>query len=191
VAAVKRSIGALIGLVLAALALVAGPAGAAPAPTATSYCGIRWGSLEKSVTRPITPATGTLTGVRAGRHTCYDRLVLDVHGHSAGYVVRYVPQLLHEGSGAVVDVDGGARLQVVARLLQVDEHGAVLFAPADELHLADVTGFRTFRQVVSLGGFEGLEQVGLGVRARLPFRVFELDGPGSGSRIVLDVAHRW
>jgi hypothetical protein len=29
------------------------------------------------------------------------------------------------------------------------------------------------------------------VRARLPFRVFVLRGPGSGSRLVIDVAHRW
>jgi hypothetical protein len=33
--------------------------------------------------------------------------------------------------------------------------------------------------------------VGLGVRARLPFRVFKLDGPGEGSRLVIDVAHQW
>jgi hypothetical protein len=33
--------------------------------------------------------------------------------------------------------------------------------------------------------------LGLGVRGRLPFRVFTLDGPGAGSRIVIDVAHRW
>jgi hypothetical protein len=29
------------------------------------------------------------------------------------------------------------------------------------------------------------------VRARLPFRVFSLAGPGAGSRLVIDVAHRW
>jgi len=29
------------------------------------------------------------------------------------------------------------------------------------------------------------------VRARLPFRVLTLDGPGSGSRLVVDVAHYW
>jgi hypothetical protein len=33
--------------------------------------------------------------------------------------------------------------------------------------------------------------LGLGVRARLPFRVFTLDGPGSMSRLVIDVAHHW
>jgi hypothetical protein len=54
-----------------------------------------------------------------------------------------------------------------------------------------VIGFRTFRQVAFLGTFEGYTTIGLGVRARLPFRVFVLPGPGSGSRVVIDVAHRW
>ena len=39
------------------------------------------------------------------------------------------------------------------------------------------------------GSFEGQTTIGLGVRARLPFRVFVLAGPGSGSRLVVDVAH--
>jgi hypothetical protein len=41
------------------------------------------------------------------------------------------------------------------------------------------------------GSFEGQTTLGLGVRARLPFRAFVLPGPGSGSRLVVDVAHRW
>ncbi|MDQ1596268.1 MAG: hypothetical protein QOH40_2824, partial [Arthrobacter pascens] len=39
--------------------------------------------------------------------------------------------------------------------------------------------------------FEGYTTLGLGVRARLPFKVFTLAGPGSGSRLVIDVAHHW
>jgi hypothetical protein len=52
-------------------------------------------------------------------------------------------------------------------------------------------GFRTFRDVVYGGTYEGYSSIGLGVRARLPFRVFKLDGPGTGSRLVIDVAHQW
>lgn len=55
-------------------------------------------------------------------------------------------------------------------------------------------GFRTFRQVAWAGSFEGLTTVGLGVRARLPFRVFALSGipgPAQGARVVIDVVHRW
>jgi hypothetical protein len=39
--------------------------------------------------------------------------------------------------------------------------------------------------------FEGQTTFGLGVRAWRPFRVFALSGPGDGSRVVIDVAHRW
>ena len=52
----------------------------------------------------------------------------------------------------------------------------------------DVTGFVTFRQVVGAG--TGITAFGVGVRAKsLPFRVFLLNGPGAGSRLVIDVAH--
>jgi len=55
----------------------------------------------------------------------------------------------------------------------------------------NVSGYTTFRQVAYDGSFEGLTSFGLGVRAKLPFRVFVLAGPGSGSRVVVDVAPRW
>jgi excinuclease UvrABC ATPase subunit len=42
-----------------------------------------------------------------------------------------------------------------------------------------------------IGRAEGQSTIGFGVRARLPFRVFVLQGPGAGSRFVIDVAHRW
>ena len=58
-------------------------------------------------------------------------------------------------------------------------------------HVAAVGGYRTLRDVVYGGCFEGRTTFGVGVRARLPFRVFTLAGPGTRSRIVLDMAHRW
>ena len=47
------------------------------------------------------------------------------------------------------------------------------------------------RDVRNAGSFEGQTTIGVGVRARLPFRVFSIPGPGGQSRIVLDVAHHW
>ena len=47
-------------------------------------------------------------------------------------------------------------------------------------------GFRTFRQVAGAGSSEGYTSEGLGVRARLPFRVFTLAGPGNTVRLVID-----
>lgn len=58
-------------------------------------------------------------------------------------------------------------------------------------HVANVAGYRTLRDVVYGGSLEGHTEFGVGVRARLPFRVFTLAGPDGGSRIVIDVAHKW
>jgi hypothetical protein len=160
-----------------------------PAGAATPYCGIRWGSLDKSSS--ALPSTAPVTGVRAGRHTCYDRLVVDVAGDVGGYTVRYVPQVTQDGSGAVIPTRGGAALQITVADPSYDLNGAATYTPANPAEVVGVTGFSTFRQVVWAGTFEGYTSLGLGVRARLPFRVFPLDGPGTGSRLVVDVAHFW
>jgi len=166
-------------------------AGATSAPT----CGIRWGSLAKA-SPPMTAAT--LSGVRTGRHDCFDRLVVDLAGRpAAGYDVRYAePPYRAQGSGAPLLVAGGALLEIIVRAPAYDASGnstvpwggtAVVVRPHD----FDSRGFRTFEDLVWGGSFEGQSSFGLGVRARLPFRVFQLDGPGNGSRLVVDVAHRW
>ena len=49
-----------------------------------------------------------------------------------------------------------------------------------------VAGYDTFRSTRYGGSFEGLTTLGLGVRARLPFRVMKL-----GNRVIIDVAHHW
>ncbi|WRL64756.1 hypothetical protein U6N30_03010 [Blastococcus brunescens] len=54
--------------------------------------------------------------------------------------------------------------------------------------------YETFRQVAWAGSFEGQSSLGIGTRARLPFRVFTLVGdPGSDQavRLVVDVGHLW
>lgn len=147
-----------------------------------------WGSLVKQAgnSSPSYPSS-ELSGVRAGQHTCYDRLVLDVTGSTrvASYRVEYVPAVRSDGSGAVVPLNGGAFLQIS---LGVNTHTA---PPASSGGVANVTGFRTFREVAAAGGFEGYTSERLGVRARLPFRVFSLSGPGTTARIVIDAAHAW
>ncbi len=177
-----RRSGSVLATVL--VVLVLGLAGAAPAQADAPYCGIRWGSTAKTLSPG---STGQVVDVRAGRHTCYDRLVLDVSGEARGYFVRYVSTIRTDGSGQVVPVRGGARLEVVATAPAVATDA--WFLPDGEL--VDTTGYRTFRHVAWAGSFEGQTTIGLGVRARLPFRAFVLDGPGSGSRLVVDVAHRW
>ncbi|GEA86823.1 hypothetical protein Q760_08180 [Cellulomonas cellasea DSM 20118] len=173
---------AILLLVGSFLLVPASPAGAAP------YCGIRWGSLTKS-TLSLAPAH--VVDVRTGRHACFDRLVVDLDGASGGYHVEYVDEVRADGSGNVVPTRGGASLQITVGNPSYDDDYNLTYAPADPSELRDVSGYRTFRQVVSAGTFEGNTDIGIGVRARLPFRVFELAGPGAGTRIVVDVAHRW
>jgi hypothetical protein len=91
----------------------------------------------------------------------------------------------------VIPTRGGARLQIAVHDPAYTATGKPTYSPSNPRELRDVSGYRTFRQVVWAGSFEGYSAVGLGVRARLPFRVFVLAGPGTDSRLVIDVAHRW
>lgn len=184
-------------IVAAATALVIG-VGATPlaaagamtaAPAAPAACEVTWGSLPEE---RWVQSVATINNLRAGRNECYDRLVVDLGpGAAAGYVVSYVPQVTQDGSGFPVPLAGGAFLQIAVFAPGHDGNYNPTYHPADPRHAVNVSGFSTFRQVAWLGTFEATSGIGLGVRARLPFRVFNLAGPGSGSRLVIDVAHHW
>lgn len=181
----KRFLVILVTLLLGSV-LIAPSASAHPRP----FCGIYWGSLAKST--GTTGADGDIRNVRTGRHACYDRLVVDIDGPDpGGYLVRYVDEVRTEGGGFLVPLRGGARLEIIVRAPAYDDLGRSTYDPANPNELRNVTGYRTFRQVAYAGSFEGQTTIGLGVRARLPFRVFTLDGPGGWSRVVIDVAHLW
>jgi hypothetical protein len=174
---------AFVAMVVAFLALV-GSLGLTSAASASAapYCGIVWGSLFREAGNG---GAASLAAVRAGRHDCYDRLVVDLNGGpAAAYHVEYVDAVYNDPRGDLVPLRGGARLKIV---VYVPTSGT----PAHPTELVDVTGYQTFRQAAYAGSFEGQTTIGLGVRARLPFRVFTLAGPGSGSRLVIDVAHQW
>lgn len=183
-----RARAVLLALLLAVIAPIALIAAAPPAAASTPYCGIVWGSLEKA---SGTLAPSTIADVRAGRHTCYDRIVIDLNGPAAGYRVGYVDQVLGPGSGLPYPLRGGARLTVVVLAPAYDSQGHATMSNPHPAELVSPVGYRTLRQVAYVGSFEGQTTIGVGVRARLPFRVFTLAGPGSMSRIVIDVAHRW
>jgi hypothetical protein len=170
---------AVLGAVVAAVI----PISAASASSAP-YCGITWGSTAKSVSR--TAATISVTNVRAGRHTCYDRLVIDGASWAR---VKYVGQVVEDASGRPVPLRGGAFLQIVTTRSDDTQH--VTYDPANPRELVSLTGYRTLRQAALAGNFEGQSTIGLGVRARLPFRVFVLATPGTAPRVVIDVAHLW
>ena len=172
------------------IALVAGTvpvASASATASAAPYCGIRWGSLAKS---SATSVAGPLTNVRSGRHACFDRLVVDLRGRAPGYSVKYVNTFTGAASGLPIALRGGAKLSVTVNAPAYTPEGTASYAPANRAEVVDVTGYRTFRQVRWDSSFEGQTQLGVGVRARLPFRVFTLQD-ATTSRLVIDVAHRW
>jgi hypothetical protein len=177
-----RRVPAYTAVVVLFLALVGSLGLTTASASAAPYCGIVWGSLLKEAGAG---GATSLAGVRTGRHDCYDRLVLDLNGGpAAAYRVEYVDAVFNDPRGDLVPLRGGARLRIVA---YVPTNGT----PASPTELANVSGYQTFRQVAYAGSFEGQTTIGLGVRARLPFRVFTLTGPGTGSRLVVDVAHFW
>jgi hypothetical protein len=147
-----------------------------------------WGSLAKA---DPDMSAANVTNVRTGQQTCYDRLVIDMAGKVAGYSVQYVPVVLQDGSGFEIPLLGDADLQVTVTAPSYNQSGQLTYDPAAKAELSNVSGYQTFRQVAYAGSFEGYTSIGLGVRARLPFRVFTLDGPDGGSRLVVDVAHHW
>ncbi|WP_121751136.1 hypothetical protein [Streptomyces sp. E2N166] len=155
----------------------------------TTACPTGWGSRDKT---RVAGTTTPVRDVRTGRHACFDRMVVDVPGADAdhlGHFVRYVDRLHQDGSGRPIAVGGGAVLEVrVAAPGYRPDTGAPTYPGRTGRPLPDVdlTGYRTFRDTRFAGSFEGETQIGLGVRARLPFRVLALDG-----RVVVDVAHSW
>ena len=175
-------------LVLAMLAVVLQAAAPGVADAAVRRpCPVGWGSLHE---RSGATSGAPITDIRAGHHRCFDRLVIEVDGDELGYRVQYVHRLRQDGSGLPVSVDGGAILRVVALGPAYDDDGMATVDP-DVLDEPDLSRYRTFRDLVWAGSFEGQTTLGIGVRARLPFRVFALDGPDGGTRLVVDVAHRW
>jgi hypothetical protein len=183
---------------LAVLALAAAPAGAVSVPalaapatsaTATAGCPTGWGSLPEASTYQ---GWGQLTNVRTGRQACFDRIVFDVQGKPSWFRVHYVTNVYSIAEGKLIPLRGGAKLEIILSVPSYDtDDGYLTYDPPNYNELTNVHGYRTFRQVVDTGSFEGETVIGLGVRARLPFRVFTLTGPGNTGRIVVDVAHNW
>ncbi|WP_128375697.1 AMIN-like domain-containing (lipo)protein [Streptomyces cavernae] len=197
-----RRIGAVAAaLVLAgtAVGVAASTAGASAVGTSTAgvsltsaarttACPTGWGSGIKS---GVATGTAPLADIRTGRHACFDRMVFDVpgSGDGIGYYVHYVDRLYQDGSGRHIPVGGGAVIEIRVAAPSYDPETGKQTYPgrvARPLPGVDISGYRTFRDTRFAGSFEGETQIGLGVRARLPFRVLQLP-----DRLVVDVAHNW
>lgn len=184
----KRALQIIVLAALLSLAALPVMAVTSQAAAATPYCGITWGSLPKSADS-VSPI-GSITNVRTGQHECFDRTVVDLNAPGAGYLVKYVNSYYAEGSGILIPLQGGAKLQILIQAPTYDENYNVTYPATvgQTLPNINLTGYSTFRDLKYGGSFEGQTSFGLGVRALLPFRVFKLSNP---DRIVIDVAHKW
>lgn len=170
-----RAVAVLTGLVLAATGLAT--TGTADATTARPT----WSTtVAKAHASPTTPPL--LTAIRVGKHKRFDRVVLDLSGEATGYQVRYVRQLVADGSGEPVELRGRYDLRIRLNPAYAhDENGSTLTTPAR---------MRWYKPQVKatrlIGDFEGYVTVGVGLARKKPFRVFTLSDP---TRLVVDVRH--
>ena len=185
----------LRAIVLSAALAVPAVVTDAPANAASVTCPVvYWGSLPKAA--GAHGPTETIVNVRTGTHACYDRLVVDINGSGpVGYDIRYVDNVYTEGRGSIIALAGEAKIQIVVHAPNYDINtGVITYTPIDQAQsqqLTNLAGYRTLRQVAFGGSSEGQTTFGLGVRAKLPIRAFVLSGPGTGQRLVIDVAHQW
>ena len=162
----------------------AAPEPATTAASSVASCPVGWGSLPKAGSSTILRTIGQL---RAGQHDCYDRLVIDLDGAPVRYSVKYVSQFVNPNSGLPVALAGDGDIMIT-----------LYAAPAGfpwvnrpPITPSTYAGWKTFRDVKWASTFEGVTTIGLGVRARLPMRVFTLTNTDGGARLVIDVAHHW
>jgi hypothetical protein len=176
----------------AALAMTLTVAFAGVAVATEGYCGISWGSTTKTNEHHV---SDPITTVRAGHHECFDRFVVEVAcaqspSCAPGYRVSYVPAVHSEGEGRPLALRGDADLQVTVLAPAYDAQGRPTVDAVGDVGVS-TSGFPTIKEVEGAGSFEGQTTFGVGVRARLPFRVFTLSGPDKRARLVIDIAHRW
>jgi hypothetical protein len=123
----------------------------------------------------------TLTDVRAGRHSGFDRVVFEFRGAVPEHRIRYVDQLVQDGSGKPVSVAGTADLEVVFRGANAHtDDGTPTISPR-----RFSTGLPAVKEIAQIGDFEAVVTYGIGVDRKRPLKVSTLSNP---SRLVIDVS---
>jgi hypothetical protein len=159
------------------------PVGTSPEPAPPSGgTPTTWTSDPVEVERddlPVPPVP-VLTNIRSAAHTAegFDRIVFDFQAALPGYEVKYVSEVIEDGSGRTVTVPGRRFLQITMRPAQAHTDAGVATAPR-----ARTLGYPMLKAYAIVGDFEGVVSVALGLDDVVGFRVGELPG-----RIYIDVA---
>ncbi|HEV3399167.1 MAG TPA: hypothetical protein VG693_07735 [Actinomycetes bacterium] len=126
-------------------------------------------------------STPTLVDVRAGSHTGYDRVVFEFRGAVPEHRIRYVDQLVEDGTGDPVSVAGAADLEVVFEGANAhEEDGSPTISPR-----RFSPGLPAVKEIAQLGDFEAVVSYGIGVDQRRPIQVSTLSNP---SRLVVHIS---
>ncbi|NUU23259.1 MAG: hypothetical protein HOV68_17370 [Streptomycetaceae bacterium] len=177
--AATAAAGTLIALAL--LPLTAAQA-AAPAPAVVARTAA---AAPMTACSESTPQATYLTNIRTGRHTTFDRIVLDFSAGVPPFGVTGGPDpLVYCGSGQTVPLTGTEYTEITTNAAAHDQNGNPTY-PGPRLvltpQLAKVTGFAVTCD------FEGHLNVGFATNAGVTeIRTFPLTNP---SRIVIDVYH--
>lgn len=186
-------------LALAAVAVLAGglaaaPAGAAPAGAAP---GGNAGAGRSAAAAPAQPcrtpvdlaAGGGMATVdrfdvgnhESGEEIRYDRVVIGLDRPATSYRVRYVPEVVQDGSGKPITLRGNADIEVVVEGASAHDDNGESTIPARR-YTRDWLALREARVV---SDWEGYLQLGIGVANAVDFTVSTLTGP---DRLVIDLA---
>jgi hypothetical protein len=127
---------------------------------------------------PAASGQTTITAVRVGRNTGFDRVVFDISGPLPAYRVAYVSAVFEDPTGNPVPLAGNADILITLQPTRWTTN------PSPRVNLSP--GFPALRQVRSAGEFEAIASYGIGQATKAGFRVFTLTGP---NRVVVDVKH--
>lgn len=123
-----------------------------------------------------------ITGMRAGVHEGFDRLVVDFAGSGdLGWDARWVGQPIEQGRGERLDIEGPAYLDISIRGTSFPQTDADYEVYYDDHTGPSAGGIRS----VYDSSFEGTTHIVIGTDAEAQFRVFQLQDP---LRLVVDVS---
>lgn len=162
----------------------------APSPSATALPGDQDAGADAdgpafgtgTDAEPSADARLTVTGLRTGTHTGYDRVVVDLGGvGTPGWHVERQPAAVEDPTGDTLDLGGEGVLAVYVTGLGYPYDTGVEELPAG----TRTPGGTVVTGAEFTGTFEGQTQVFLGLTdAEAPYRVFLLQDP---LRLVVDV----